>query len=155
MFKRIAIFPGTFIPLHSGHIDIIKKAAKLFDKLIIVVSINIDKNKLNIDSLNIHKKQIQKEIKKLNLKNVKVISWSSYTIDVAKKYNAGYIIRGVRNIKDFKNELYIASVNKKLNSEIETIVFFADEIYRKISSTAINNTLKKHDKYFNSIIKKK
>lgn len=146
MTKKIALFPGSFDPLHEGHIHIIKKAINIFDKLIICVSINI--NKKNTSNLLERTKQVKKIISNLKLKNVNVILWDKYIVDVAKKHKAKYLIVGVRNQKDFKQSLFNASVNKTLNPSLETIVFFSDEAYKKISSSKIKETLKKHEDFF-------
>ncbi|WP_033159881.1 pantetheine-phosphate adenylyltransferase [Mycoplasmoides alvi] len=148
MKKRIALFPGSFDPIHSGHIHIIKKAIDLFDELILCVSINVDK--LYDLSLLERKSKVEKVIKKLKLKNVKVISWPSYIVDAAKLYKAKYLITSVRNMDDFQQSLHNASINKKLDKKLETIVFFSDVAYQSISSSDIKKTLKKHNKFFKS-----
>ncbi|WP_027124232.1 pantetheine-phosphate adenylyltransferase [Mycoplasmoides pirum] len=146
MSKKIALFPGSFDPIHIGHIHIIEKASKLFDEVIVCVSINIDKQQKT--SLHKRKIEVQKIIKSLNFKNIKVILWSKYIVDAAKKYKAKYLISGVRNIRDMKQQLYNASVNKELNPDLETIVLFSDNVYKSISSSEIKKTILKHKNFF-------
>lgn len=144
--EKIAIFPGSFDPIHNGHIHVIKKASKLFDYLFITISINLKKD--NAYNINERFDAVSKKIKSLKLKNVKVIISKGFTVDLAKKVNAKYIVRGVRNSNDFKEEVLNASVNKKLNSKIETICFFSDEAYRLTSSSSIKSVISKHNAFF-------
>lgn len=133
--KKRAIFAGSFDPLHAGHIDIIKRASKLFDQLYIAVSYNTSKQ--NDPTLN------KRYLKVLNnkviktLKNVKVIKNSGLTIDLCKKLKCKYLIRSVRNLKDYGYELTIAQTNHYINDSIETIFFIASEKLKNLSSSQI------------------
>lgn len=131
-----AIFPGSFDPIHEGHIDIIKRAAKLFDELYVAVSINTDKPKQS--SLSERYKKVQKIINKFKFKNVFVVCNNKLTIEFAKQLKCNYIVRSIRNYKDYINELNIAKVHHMLNSSIiETILFISTKELAKKSSTNI------------------
>ena len=133
--NKVAIYPGTFDPITYGHIDVIKKALKLFDKIIVGVSNVSNKNYLfNSDErINIVNKALFKDLK-LNKKKVFVVSFSSLTTDLCKKYKANTIIRGLRAASDFEYEFQLAGMNKKLNSKIETMFLMSDVENQIISS---------------------
>ena len=132
---KIAVYPGTFDPITYGHIDVIKKALKIFDKLIIATTDNADKNYFfsieeRIDIIN---NSLFKDLK-FDKKKIKVISFDNLTIDLCKKYNASAIIRGLRAVSDFEYEFQLAGMNKKLNSKIETMFLMSDVENQIISS---------------------
>ena len=133
--KNIAIYPGTFDPITFGHIDVIKKSLKIFDKLIVATTDNTDKNYFfsieeRIDIIN---NSLFKDLK-FNKKKIKVISFNNLTIDLCRKYNATAIIRGLRAVSDFEYEFQLAGMNKKLNSKIETMFMMSDVENQIISS---------------------
>ena len=132
---KTAIYPGTFDPITYGHIDVIKKSLNIFDKLIVATTDNINKNyHFSIDDrLNIINNSLFKDLK-LNKNKVKVISFDTLTINLCKKYNAGTIIRGLRAVSDFEYEFQLAGMNKKLNSNIETMFLMSDVENQIISS---------------------
>ena len=132
---KIAIYPGTFDPITYGHIDVIKKSLKIFDKLIVATTDNINKNyHFSIeDRLNIIDNSLFKDLK-LNKNKIKVISFDTLTINLCKKYKAGTIIRGLRAVSDFEYEFQLAGMNKKLNSNIETMFLMSDVENQIISS---------------------
>ena len=132
---KIAVYPGTFDPITYGHIDVIKKSLKIFDKLIIGTTDNTDKNYFfSIEErLNIINNSLFKDLK-LNKKRIKVISFDNLTIDLCKKYNATAIIRGLRAVSDFEYEFQLAGMNKKLNNKIETMFLMSDVENQIISS---------------------
>ena len=124
---KIAVYPGTFDPITFGHIDVIKKSLKIFDKLIVATTDNTDKNYFfsieeRIDIIN---NSLFKDLK-FNKKKIKVISFNNLTIDLCRKYNATAIIRGLRAVSDFEYEFQLAGMNKKLNSKIETMFMMSD-----------------------------
>ena len=132
---RIAIYPGTFDPITYGHIDVIKKSLNIFDKLIVATTDNINKNyHFSIDDrLNIINNSLFKDLK-LNKKKIKVIPFDTLTINLCKKYKAETIIRGLRAVSDFEYEFQLAGMNKKLNSNIETMFLMSDVENQIISS---------------------
>jgi pantetheine-phosphate adenylyltransferase len=127
-----AIFPGCFDPIHQGHINIIKKAAKLFDKVYVAISINVDKNSSNID---MRLKIAKQKLAKLKIKNIVVIKNTKMVVDVAKEYGCAYIVRSIRNINDFNYEMNIAKNNFKLNNFIQTIFMVPDNNLTTISAS--------------------
>ena len=141
MIKKIAIYPGSFDPIHEGHINIIKRSSKLFDKLYVAVSHNVDKpNQSNID---VRLKNVKKIIRKLNLKNVEAIKNIGLTIEFAKKLKCGFIVRSIRNPKDYKYELNIAKTHKMLDASIDTVLFISSKELSKKSSTDIRKIQQK------------
>ncbi|UUM24907.1 pantetheine-phosphate adenylyltransferase [Mycoplasma sp. 3686d] len=136
MKTRIAIYPGSFDPIHSGHIQILKKALLLFDKVYVIVSVNPDKsNQSDINQRFEHTKQ-----KIAKFKNVEVlVNANQLTAIFAKKLKAKFIIRSARNIKDFNYEIELAAGNKFLNNELETVLIIPNYKSVKYSSTLIRH----------------
>ena len=132
---KIAVYPGTFDPITYGHIDVIKKSLKIFDKLIVATTNNNDKDYFfSIDErLDIINNSLFKDLK-LDKKKIQVISFSSLTIDLCKKLKASAIIRGLRAVSDFEYEFQLAGMNKKLNSKIETMFLMSNVENQIISS---------------------
>jgi len=132
---KTAIYPGTFDPITFGHIDVIKKSLKIFDKLIVATTDNINKNyHFPIDDrLNIINNSLFKDLK-LNKKKIKVVPFDTLTINLCKKYKASTIIRGLRAVSDFEYEFQLAGMNKKLDLNIETIFLMSDVENQIISS---------------------
>jgi pantetheine-phosphate adenylyltransferase len=140
---KTAIYPGTFDPITLGHIDVIKKSLKIFDRVIIGTTDNINKNYYfsTDERLSIINNSLFKDLK-LNKKKIKVISFDSLTINLCKKYNATVIIRGLRAVSDFEYEFQLAGMNKKLNSNIETIFLMSDVENQIISSKFVKEISK-------------
>ena len=132
---KTAIYPGTFDPITYGHIDVIKKSLNIFDKLIVATTDNIDKNyHFSIeDRLSIINNSLFKDLK-FNKKKIEVIPFDTLTINLCKKYKAEVIIRGLRAVSDFEYEFQLAGMNKKLNSNIETMFLMSDVENQIISS---------------------
>ena len=136
MRKQInAMFPGTFDPIHKGHIDVIKRCSKIFDKLYVVVSINMYKKATTNCKTRLEK--VKKEVAKLHLKNVEVVGNLGLTVDFAKKHNVKVIVRGIRDEKDAFYEINMAKANHALNKNIETILMLPRQDLVNMSSTAI------------------
>ena len=156
--SKVAIYPGTFDPITFGHIDVIKKALKLFDKIIVSVSNASNKNYLfsSDERIDIVNKALFNDLK-LNKKKILVVSFSSLTTDLCKKYNANVILRGLRAVSDFEYEFQLAGMNRKLNNNIETIFLMSDVENQIISSKFVKEIgyLKGDLKKFvsNSVIK--
>ena len=132
---KTAIYPGTFDPITYGHIDVINKSLKIFDRVVVATTDNVNKNYyFSIDErLDIINNSLFKDLK-LNKKKIKVISFNNLTIDLCKKYKATAIIRGLRAVSDFEYEFQLAGMNKKLNSKIETMFLMSDVENQIISS---------------------
>ena len=133
--NKVAIYPGTFDPITFGHIDVIKKALKLFDKIVVAVS-DVDNKDYLFDSnerIEIVKKALFSDLK-LNKKKILVISFSSLTTDLCKKYKSNIILRGLRAVSDFEYEFQLAGMNRKLNNNIETLFLMSDVENQIISS---------------------
>jgi len=140
MIKEIkAMFPGTFDPIHSGHLDVIKRCSKMFSKVYVVVSINMYKK--GVTDCQTRIERAKQEITKLNLDNVEVVGNTGLTVDFAKQHGIKVIVRGIRDEKDAFYEINMAKANHALNNEIETILMLPQEDLINMSSTAL--------KYFN------
>jgi len=135
---KVAIYPGTFDPVTNGHIDIIKRAFKIFDKIIIAVAENKEKNCMfDIDK----RVELMKKATK-NFKNIEVKKFNSLLVDFAKEHNCNIIIRGLRAVSDFEYELQMGYANKSLNSEIDTIYLMPNLENAFISSSVVRSILK-------------
>jgi pantetheine-phosphate adenylyltransferase len=141
--NKVAIYPGTFDPITYGHIDVIKKALKLFDKIIVGVSNVSNKNYLfnTEERIDIVNKALFKDLK-LNKKKILVVSFSSLTTDLCKKYKSNIILRGLRAVSDFEYEFQLAGMNRKLNNNIETIFLMSDVENQIISSRFVKEIVK-------------
>jgi pantetheine-phosphate adenylyltransferase len=141
--NKAAIYPGTFDPITYGHIDVIKKALKLFDKIIVGVSDVSNKNYLfnSEERINIVNKALFNDLK-LSKKKISVVSFSSLTTDLCKKYKSNIILRGLRAVSDFEYEFQLAGMNRKLNNNIETIFLMSDVENQIISSRFVKEIVK-------------
>ena len=140
---KVAIYPGSFDPITYGHIDVIKKALKLFDKIVVGVSDVSSKNYLfsSEERIEILNKALFKDLK-LNKKKIIVVSFSSLTTDLCKKYKSNIILRGLRAVSDFEYEFQLAGMNRKLNQNIETIFLMSDVENQIISSRFVKEIVK-------------
>ena len=141
--SKIGIYPGTFDPITFGHIDVIKKSLKLFDKVVVGVSDESNKNYLfsSEERIEIVNKALFKDLK-LNRKKIKVVSFGSLTTDLCKKYKSSIILRGLRAVSDFEYEFQLAGMNRKLNQNIETIFLMSDLENQIISSRFVKEIVK-------------
>ena len=141
--KNVAIYPGTFDPITFGHIDVIKKALKFVEKVVVAISDGNQKNFLfPIDErVEIVKKALFLDLK-LSKKKVIVISFSSLTTDLCKKYKSNVILRGLRAVSDFEYEFQLAGMNRKLNNDIETLFLMSDVENQIISSRFVKEIIK-------------
>ena len=140
---KVAIYPGTFDPITFGHIDVIKKSLRLFDKIVVGVSDSENKNYLfnSFERIEIVKKALFSDLK-LNKKKIVVVSFSSLTTDLCKKYKSNIILRGLRAVSDFEYEFQLAGMNRKLNNKIETIFLMSDVENQIISSKFVKEIVK-------------
>ncbi len=130
---KIAVYPGTFDPITNGHLDIVKRAAKLFDNVIVAVSTHPQKTPLF--SVAERVELIEGAVSKL--KNVEVDSFNGLLVRYAKSKNADALIRGLREISDFEYEFQMALMNRKQMPDIETVFLMPNENYIYINSTII------------------
>ena len=140
--KNNAIYPGTFDPITYGHIDVIKKALKIVDRVIIAVSENSNKNYLfDINErLNIINNALFKDLK-MKKNKIKIISFNSLTTDLCKKMNSTIILRGLRAVSDFEYEFQLAGMNRKLNNKIETVFLMSNVENQIISSKFVKEII--------------
>ena len=141
--NKVVIYPGTFDPITYGHIDVIKKALKLFDKIVVGVSNVSNKNYLfsSEERIDIVNKALFKDLK-LSKKKIVVISFNSLTTDLCKKFKSNIILRGLRAVSDFEYEFQLAGMNRKLNNNIETIFLMSDIENQIISSKFVKEIVK-------------
>lgn len=130
---NIAIYPGTFDPITNGHLDIIERAVPLFEQVIVAVA--CDSPKPTIFSIQ-ERIQMLKEVTK-DYPNVKVEKFSGLLVEYARKKGANIIIRGLRAVSDFEHEFQMASINKRLNPNVETLFMMTHENNFFLSSSAI------------------
>lgn len=135
--KTVAIYPGTFDPITNGHLDILQRAANLFDEVIVAVADSSRKS----PSLALATRKELVTIASENLKNVKVFDFSGLLIDFAKQHQAQVIIRGLRAVSDFEYELQLAGMNRRMAPEIETIFLAPAEQYAFISATIVREIM--------------
>ena len=133
--KNNAIYPGTFDPIHNGHLDIARKAAELFDELILVVAVNQEKSPLFDDKERV---ELIKE-SLYDVKNVKVDTFNGLVVDFVRSTNSVAIIRGLRHVSDFEFEFQMAMMNFNLNPNIKSLFMMPDEKYIHLNSTVIKD----------------
>ncbi len=141
--SKVAIYPGTFDPITFGHIDVIKKSLKLFDKVVVAISDVENKNYLfdAIERIEIVEKALFSDLK-LDKKKIKIVSFSSLTTNLCKKYKSNIILRGLRAVSDFEYEFQLAGMNRKLNNNIETVFLMSDVENQIISSKFVKEIVK-------------
>lgn len=133
---RIGLYPGTFDPITFGHIDIIRRAVKLFDVLVIGVAVNIDKGPLF--SLDERVAMVKAAVAKLETNSqIQVVPMDGLLMSFAETCRASSIIRGLRAVSDFEYEFQMVGMNQKLNKEIETVFFMAAPQYQAIASKLV------------------
>jgi len=141
--KKVAIYPGTFDPITYGHIDVIKKALKLFDK--VVVSLSDGNNKSYLFKVEERFKIVNKALffdLKMDKKRIEIVTFKTLTTDLCKKYKSNIILRGLRAVSDFEYEFQLAGMNRKLNNNIETIFLMSDVENQIISSRFVKEIIR-------------
>jgi len=135
---RIAVYPGSFDPVTCGHLDIAKRASKIFDKVIMAVLVNPGKN--SMFSVEERKELLEEAVKDYG--NIEVDSFDGLLVEYIEKNNYHVIVKGLRAISDFEAELQMASMNHKLNIEIETLFMMTSTEYSYLSSSLVKEVFK-------------
>lgn len=131
--EKTAIYPGTFDPITNGHVDVIERASRLFDKIVVLIAINSKKESLFNES-----ERFEMAIESLkHLKNVSVETDRILTVEFARKMNAIALIRGIRAVSDFEYEFQIALMNRKLEPKVHTVFLMPHEKYTYLNSSII------------------
>ena len=138
--ERTALFPGSFDPFTAGHLNILRRALSIFDKVVVAAGINQDKRGFfsNEQKTEIIEQAIR------GLENVDVIEYDGLTVDICRQLGIRHIVRGVRNMLDFENERAIADANRRIAPEIETIIIPTAQEFAHISSSAVRDILRHH-----------
>ena len=135
MGERIGIYPGTFDPITLGHADIIRRGAKLVDRLIIGVTTNISKNPMF--SPEERMAMVSREVASLGITNVDIVGFNALLMRFAEKQGASVIVRGLRAVADFEYEYQMAGMNQQINDRVETIFLMADDSLQPIASKLV------------------
>jgi pantetheine-phosphate adenylyltransferase len=135
--ERLALYPGSFDPLTNGHIDIILRGAKMFDRIVVAILVNPEKSPLFTLEERV---DVAREVFRSQPK-VEVDSFSGLLIDYARSKNAIAIVRGLRAISDFEYELQMALMNRRLNPDVETVFMMPGEAYTYVSSRVVKEVL--------------
>ena len=138
--KRKALFPGSFDPFTSGHLNILMRALTMFDEVVVAVGVNQDKRGFfRVDQrMDIISQAVR------GIEGVSVIQYDGLTVDICRQMGIRHIVRGVRNMTDFDNEQAIADANRHLAPEIETIIIPTSQDYSHISSSAVRDVVRHH-----------
>ena len=131
--NKVAICPGSFDPITNGHIDIVKRSLRIFDEVIVAVAVNLKKKPLFPIEKRV--KLIQESLKGLD--NVKIEAFNGLLVDYVKKKGGVAIVRGLRAVSDFEYEMQMALMNRRLDSDVETVFMMPSEEYSFLSSTMI------------------
>lgn len=138
--KRIALFPGSFDPFTAGHLNILQRALTMFDEIVVAVGVNQDKRGFfDMDA----RMDIIRQATR-GLEGVSVIKYDGLTIDVCKEFGIKHMVRGVRNMIDFETERSIADANRRLASDVDTIIIPTVQDFAHISSSAVRDILRHH-----------
>lgn len=135
---KIALFPGSFDPITIAHVDILKRALPLFDKVIVGIGLNSSKQSF----LSAEKREEIVAAVFASSGNVEVQLYEGLTVDFCKKVNATYMVRGIRSVGDFEYERAIAQINQTMMPEMETIFILSKPEYSAISSTIVRDILR-------------
>jgi pantetheine-phosphate adenylyltransferase len=133
--ERVGVYPGTFDPITLGHADIIRRGAKLVDRLIIGVTTNMSKNPMFTPQERMA--MVTREVAAMGIANVEVVGFNALLMRFAEKQGATVIVRGLRAVADFEYEYQMAGMNQQLNANIETIFLMADVSLQPIASKLV------------------
>jgi len=152
--SKVGIYPGTFDPITYGHIDVIKSALKIVNKLIVAASNDYSKEYLFSadERVSLIEDSLFKDLK-FNKQSIKVLSFNNLTTSLCRKYKATIIFRGLRAVSDFEYEFQLAGMNKKLDKTIETVFLMSDVERQVISSKFVKEIAKLNGKIDNFVTK--
>ncbi|MBK6639767.1 MAG: pantetheine-phosphate adenylyltransferase [Bacteroidetes bacterium] len=136
--ERIAVFPGSFDPITVGHVDIIKRGLKIFDRIIVGIGSNAEKKYM----FDLQKRETWVQQTFASESRISVVTYQGLTVDFCKKMNAGFILRGLRNSSDFEFEKAIAHMNGAISNGLETIFILTDLRYAAVSSSIIRDIIR-------------
>ena len=138
IMEKIALFPGSFDPITKGHESVIKRAAPLFDKIIVAIGINTEKKEFfSVEQRTKWLKEVFKE-----QKNIEIMVYEGLTVEFCKKVNARFLLRGLRTSADFEFERSIGQTNKMLFPEIETLFLLTTPEHTALNSSIVRDVLK-------------
>ena len=154
MMSKVGIYPGTFDPITYGHIDVIKRALKIVNKLIVAVSNDDSKEYLFSadERVSVINNSLFKDLK-FNKQSVKILSFNTLTMSLCRKHKATVIFRGLRVVSDFEYEFQLAGMNRKLDKNIETVFLMSDVDKQVISSKFVKEIAKLNGKIDNFVTK--
>ena len=135
--ERIAIYPGSFDPLHNGHVDIIQRGSRLFDRIVVAILLNIEKSPLFTVQERV---QIVREVFEA-YPNVEVDTFDGLLVEYARRRQASAIVRGLRAVSDFEYEMQMALMNRNLNPAVETVFMMPSETYTYVSSRIVKEVV--------------
>ncbi len=141
--KKTALYPGTFDPITNGHYDIIERALKMFDEVIVAVADSKEKKPM----FSLQERIKMAELACKELQNVRVVGFDNLTVDLAKEQNASILIRGLRAVSDFEYELQLGYLNRSLDHDIETIYLMPRLSNAFVSSSSVRTLLKFNGKF--------
>ncbi|MGL4773878.1 MAG: pantetheine-phosphate adenylyltransferase [Clostridium sp.] len=135
---KVAVYPGSFDPITNGHLDIIQRGSKVFDKVVVAVLVNVDKKGLfDIEE----RVELIKKVTK-DYKNVNVLAFNGLLVDLMREHNANVILKGLRAVSDFEYELQMALMNNHLDENVETVFMMTSAQYSFLSSSSIKQVAK-------------
>jgi pantetheine-phosphate adenylyltransferase len=136
--KRTALFPGSFDPFTSGHLNILSRALTIFDEVVVAVGVNQDKR--GFFSME-QREDIIRQVT-AGMEGVRITHYEGLTVDICRSLGIRHIVRGVRNMTDFDNEQAIADANRHLAPEVDTIIIPTAQEYSHISSSAVRDVIR-------------